>query len=256
MTIEGLKEILNWLKQLFELTRNEPIKAILILVVLIACIFSISWIVEKIFMTFFASIDQRVDYTNKDFKLSNREDQYRKEKYWAIDFWTWQKNKKDALKQHFKLGDKLRDGSTIVEIREYTINVQKIFSSGYRSSWYKRELRIYSKYISDSSVLCGGDYVAGDKVGRDKIINSGVQINDIQNQFPNEVLEVILKMSEDEKISQTDRHKIKESLKMIENNLYSKQENNKLIEVLSGYIGICSNAATIINFLMKIFNNR
>ena len=104
--------------------------------------------------------------------------------------------------------------------------------------------------------MCGGDYVAGDKVGRDKIINSGVQINDIQNQFPNEVLEVILKMSEDEKISQSDRHKIKESLKMIENNLYSKQENNKLIEVLSGYIGNCSNAVTIIDFLMKIFNNR
>lgn len=51
MTIEGLKEILNWLKQLFELKRNEPIKAILILVVLITCFF-ILWIVEKIFMTF------------------------------------------------------------------------------------------------------------------------------------------------------------------------------------------------------------
>ena len=69
MTIEGLKEILNWLKQLFELTRNEPIKAILILVVLIACVFFILWIVEKMFMTFLASIDQRVDYTTRDFKL-------------------------------------------------------------------------------------------------------------------------------------------------------------------------------------------
>lgn len=255
MTIEVLKEILNWLKQLFELTRNEPIKAVLILVVLIACIFFILLIVEKIFTTFFANIDQRVDYTNKDFKLSNREDQDRREKYCAIDFWAWQKNKQDALKQNFKLGDKLSDGSTIVDIKVYTINVKKIFSSGYRSSWYKRELRIYTKYISDSYVLCGGDYVAGDKVSRDKIINSGVQINNIQNQFPIEVLEFILKLSEDEKISQTDRYKIKESIKMIENNLYSKQENNKLIEVLSGYIGICSNVVTIIDFLMKIFNN-
>ena len=256
MTIEGLKEFLNWLKQLFELTRNEPIKAILILVVLIACIFIISWIVEKIFMAFFASIDQRVDYTNKDFKLSNREDQDRKEKYWAIDFWTWQKNKRDALEQHFKLGDKLSDGSTIVDIKVYTISVQKIFSNGYRSSRYKRELRIYTKYISDSPILYNGDYVAGDKVGRDKIINSGLQINDIQNQFPNEVLEAIIKISEDKKVSQTDQYEIKESLKMIENKLYSKQENNKLIEVLSGYTGIFSNAATIIDFLMKIFNNR
>ena len=179
MTIKGLKEILNWLKQLFELTRNEPIKAILILVVLIACIFSISWIVEKIFMTFFASIDQRVDYTNKDFKLSNREDQYRKEKYWAIDFWTWQKNKKDALKQHFKLGDKLRDGSTIVDIREYTINVQKIFSSGYRSSWYKRELRIYSKYISDSS----GFDSANSKVIATKVLSEIIFSSPLNNKL-------------------------------------------------------------------------
>ena len=79
VTVEVLKEILNWVKQLIELTRNEPIKAILILVVLIACIFFILWIAEKIFMTIFASIDKRVDYTNKDFKLSSREDQYRKE---------------------------------------------------------------------------------------------------------------------------------------------------------------------------------
>ena len=256
MTIEGLKEILNWLKQLSELIRNEPIKAVVILIVLIACILFILWIVDKIFMTFFASIDQRIDYTNKDFKLSNREDQYRKEKYWAIDFWTWQKNKEDALKQHFKLGDKLSDGSTIVDIRVYNVSVQKIFSSGYRSSWYKRELRIYTQYISDSSVLCAGDYVAGDKVGRDKINNSGVQINNIQNQFPNEVLEAILKISEDEKVSQIDRHEIKEYLKMIENNLYSKKENNKLIEILSGYTGIFSNAITIINFLTQLFNNR
>ncbi|ASS37041.1 hypothetical protein AXF17_00140 [Mogibacterium pumilum] len=213
-------------------------------------------IIEKLFMTFFTSIDQKKDYTNKDFKLSNREDQCRKEKYYAIDFWIWQKNKRVALDQHFQLGYKLSDGSTIVDKKIYTISVQKIFSSGYRGSRYKRELRIYTKYINEPSVLYGGDYVAGDKIGRDKTINNGVQINNIQNHLPNEVLETILKLSEDEKISWSDRCEIKESIKMIEKNLYSKQENNKLIKVLSSYIGSCSNVVTVIDFLMKMFNNR
>ncbi len=253
MTIESSEEFLNCLKQLFELTRNEPIKAILILIVIIVIFFLVLLIIEKLIMTFLTSIDQKKDYTNKDFKLLNREDQCRKEKYYAIDFWIWQKNKRVALDQHFQLGYKLSDGSTIVDKKIYTISVQKIFSSGYRSTRYKRELRIYTKYINEPSVLYGGDYVAGDKIGRDKITNSGIQINNIKNQLPYEIYEAIIKLSDNKKICQADRVEIKKYLKMYKNNMYSEQENRKLINILSRYIGVFANITSIIEFLDKIF---
>lgn len=95
--------------------------------------------------------------------------------------------------------------------------------------------------------------IEGDVIGRDKITNSGIQINNIQNQIPDDISEAIRSIAENDKINRKDRDEIKKILNMIQTGQYSEQKNQTMIDILSKYIGVFSGVAGIIETLKGLF---
>ena len=246
--MDKLDKFLQYLKSLIELTfsylihlikysYNNPTEACIIFIV----IFIAGYLLYKILMNILSKIDERIDYSNKNFKSSRKVDTQTNKTYYVFNYWKWQKNKLRHLQNLYIIGTELSNKHTITDTRIYEIWTNNIFSKNF----YKKEYRIYTEFINHPSNYYGGDYIKGNK-----ITNSGIQV--IQNQLSDSILKQILQLTKNNDIKQEDRYEIKASLKKIENKLYSKQDNNKLINILSNYIGISANIVTIIEYLSKL----
>lgn len=179
--------------------------------------------------------DKKADYEKENIKLEGRRDQQNGIEYYAIDYWNCQKNKRDYIERTYCNGTELSDNTII--IRTHT----------YRKSLLKKEYRCYSQFIGDRV------RIEGDVIGRDKITNSGIQINNIQNQIPDDISEAIRSIAENDKINRNDRDEIKKILNMIQTGQYSEQKNQTMIDILSKYIGVFSGVAGIIETLKGLF---
>ena len=197
-------------------------------------------------------IDMKIDYSKKNIKLEYREDLQRKERYYGIDYWIWQKNKIAYLNEIYKEGVELNNGKIISDICLYSKVVNKFFSEGERIAKYKTEMRIYVVSNSTRPISVTGDYIYGDKVGRDKITNDGIQVINIKNEFPNEVINILSELINNQKISLEDRVMIEKCFEKITSNEYSEKENKSLLTVLSKYVQDIANVATVIEFLRNL----
>lgn len=252
--MDKLDKFLQYLKSLIELiftylihlikySYNNPTEACVIIIVIIIVIFIAGYLLYKTLMNVLSRIDERIDYSNKNFKYSREVDTQTNKTYYVFNYWKWQKNKLRHLQRLYKIGTELINKHTITDTGIYETRTNNIFSKNF----YKKEYRIYTEFINHPSNYYGGDYIKGNK-----ITNSGIQVNNIQNQLSDSILKQILQLTKNENIKQEDRDEIKTSLKKIENKLYSKQDNNKLINILSNYIGISANIVTIIEYLSKL----
>ena len=226
--MDKLDKFLQYLKSLIELTfsylihlikysYNNPTEACIIFIV----IFIAGYLLYKILMNILSKIDERIDYSNKNFKSSRKVDTQTNKTYYVFNYWKWQKNKLRHLQNLYIIGTELSNKHTITDTRIYEIRTNNIFSKNF----YKKEYRIYTEFINHPSNYYGGDYIKGNK-----ITNSGIQVNNIQNQLSDSILKQILQLTKNNDIKQEDRYEIKASLKKIENKLYSKQDNNKILQ--------------------------
>ena len=216
----------------------------------IIIVFLAVFAVEKFFLFLLSIVDNMIDYNKK--KINPVRDPNSIERYWVIDYYSWQKNKKRYLDEFYKIGNELKNGETIIYIDEVRKNVHKLLSSGYKKSWYKKEFRIYSEYREGKCII-NVDYVHGDKIGRDKIINYGKQqINNIKNKIPDNILEELIDVSNNHKLTSEDSHHIKNIIKKIEDDLLKEQDKETLIDVLKKYTEIGANISTIISFFSRL----
>ena len=186
-------------------------------------------------MAIIISRDKEADYEKKNIKIKVGRDQLDGRKYYAIDFWNCQKNKRKYIEQTYNVGTKLFDKTTVIE------------TGIYERSLLKKEYRFYSQYIGDQV------RIEGDIIGRDKITNSGIQINNIQNQIPDDITEAIRSIAKNDKITRNDRDEIMKILNMIQDGQYSEQKNQTMIDILSKYANVISSVAGIIGTLKEWF---
>lgn len=206
-----------------------------ILITIVFCILFGSIFIFIVGRAIIISRDKKADYEKENIKLEGRRDQQNGIEYYAIDYWNCQKNKRDYIERTYCNGTELSDDTIIIRTRTY------------RKSLLKKEYRCYSQYIRDQV------RIEGDVIGRDKITNSGIQINNIQNQIPDDISEAIRSIAENDKINRKDRDEIKKILNMIQTGQYSEQKNQTMIDILSKYIGVFSGVAGIIETLKGLF---
>lgn len=238
--LQSLAEsIITCLIYLIKYSYNNPTEVCIIFIVIFFVIFIVGYLLYKGLV----NIDKRIDYSNKKLKYSHEKDLQNNETYYVFNYWKWQKNKFSYLHSQYKIGTKLPNNHIITYVGIPKKRTNNIFSK----KFYKKEFRVYTKFINPPSNYYRGDYIEGNK-----ITNSGIQVNNIQNQFPKSVLEKILELASDNNIKKEDREEIAASLKKIEDKLYSQQDNKKLIDILNKYSGISANIITIIDFLSKL----
>ena len=164
-------------------------------------------------MAIIISRDKEADYEKKNIKIKVGRDQLDGRKYYAIDFWNCQKNKRKYIEQTYNVGTKLFDKTTVIE------------TGIYERSLLKKEYRFYS----------------------------GIQINNIQHQIPDDITEAIRSIAKNDKITRNDRDEIMKILNMIQDGQYSEQKNQTMIDILSKYANVISSVAGIIGTLKEWF---
>lgn len=234
-----IESIFTCLIYLIKYSYNNPTEACIIFIVIFFVIFFVGYLLYKGLM----NIDKRIDYSNKKLKYSHEKNLQNNETYYVFNYWKWQKNKLSYLYSQYKMSNKLPNNQAITYVGTYETRTNNIFSK----KFYKKEFRVYTTFINPHSNYYRGDYIEGNK-----ITNNGIQVNNIQNQFPESVLEKISQLASDKNIKKEDRDEIAASLKKIEDKLYSQQDNKKLIDILNKYSGISANIMTIIDFLSKL----
>lgn len=253
LNMENAKIIKDFFISLMDIIKKQGLKGVLLpLVLFFVAILIVFWLLKKITMIVLEKIDMKIDYSKKNIKLEYREDLQRKERYYGIDYWIWQKNKIAYLNEIYKEGVELNNGKIISDICLYSKVVNKFFSEGERIAKYKTEMRIYVVSNSTRPISVTGDYIYGDKVGRDKITNDGIQVINIKNEFPNEVINILSELINNQKISLEDRVMIEKCFEKITSNEYSEKENKSLLTVLSKYVQDIANVATVIEFLRNL----
>lgn len=237
-----------FLKKIWSFLSEKPAEAVIYLVLGIIGIMIIVFAVEKLILKFLESRDSKKDYRNKNFSLSSREDTYRNEYYYGVDYWCWQKKKQKYLSNTYRPGVELRDGKIIKNTLSFGKVVDKIFSSGKRKTRYKREFRVYAEYIPKNNVTNYGDTVYGDKIGRDKIYNRGtyVQYNEIDNTEVKQIIEYLIYHDQ---VNQEDKRELRIILNKLADKTYTQKEHKSLITILSEYTGLAGNIATILEVL-------
>lgn len=206
-----------------------------ILITIVVCILFGSIFIFIVGRAIIISRDKKADYEKKNIKPKVGCDQQNGRVYGAIDFWNCQKNKRKYIERTYYNGAKLRNNNTVTD--NYI----------YKKSLLKSEYRFYSQYIGEQV------RIEGDVIGRDKITNSGIQINNIQNQILDDISEAIRSIAENDKINRNDRDEIKKILNMIQIGQYSEQKNQTMIDILSKYIGVFSGVAGIVETLKGLF---
>ena len=233
-------------------TTEGRIKLLIRFIIVAVAVIVAVIVVENLILFLLSIIDNMIDYNKKEIKKKKKRDSNSGERYWEIDYYSWQKNKKRYLEQSFKIRNKLENGETIIETCEEQKIVHKWLSSGYKKSRYRKEFRVYSEYIEERNII-NVDYVHGDKIGRDKIINYGEQqINNVQNKIPIDILNKLIDVSNNHKLTSEDSRYIKNTIKNIENNLLKEQDKETLIDVLNKYTGIVANISAIISFFSSL----
>ena len=212
---------------------EHPFKFILYVVGFFLLIAIIIHLIKKLFILIMRKLNNKKKYSEKELSLHCRRDSISGQEYLANDYWIWQENKLDCLKNRYKRGEILKDGSTVIRTT--------IYKKEGKNCRNKREFRVYAEYTEPQTTH------VGDIVGGDKIVNNGNMKLNKQDVY--QIESIINNMIREDFISEEDKSKLENIQKTIENKSYSKKENKKLIDIISKYSGIISNISTTIVFL-------
>ncbi|MGG5337024.1 hypothetical protein [Enterococcus casseliflavus] len=178
-------------------------------------------------------------------KIRQREDTKTGKLYYGTYFFAWQKNKLNTLCEMFPVGEYFTDKLIVTDVAVYSTVTDKMWGSGTRTAFYKKEFRIYYKVAEKRESIVNNFTHNGAGNQINTVNQNEVHINAIINQLENFLNEV--------NVDSHDKAYIESFIYRLSQEKATEKDKNKIIETLSKYTSVGNNVISIIANLSKFF---